>query len=207
MTQTSADPMTPGERPAWKDADHEQRRELIVDAALALLHEDGPDAVTIRGVAGRLNVGAMTLYTYFDGQHELRRSMTRRGFEMLQSNCQSHSTLEDCHSWRGGAVSYISFALENPNLYRLMFDTPMPAEDHDLLHGGFQPLLDKVRERLAAHGHQPPQLDRLTRTVAGRYWIGLHGLATLAIAGRLDVLEGDLEDVLDDLLEHVAPPT
>lgn len=86
-----------------------------------------------------------------------------------------------------------------------MFSTPMRCDDHDLLHGGFQTLLDKVSQQLAQHGLQEPQLQRQARTAAGRFWIALHGLATLAIAGRLVVLEGDLDQILDDLLQHVAP--
>ncbi len=147
----------------------------------------------------------MTLYTYVDGQRGLHRAMVRRGFEMLGEHCCQASTLVTDHSWRGGARAYVSFAVENPNLYKLMFDVPMQSDDEDLLHGGFQPLLDRVIEQLSTRGHTGKQLEREARAAAGRYWIGLHGLATLAIAGRLVVLEGDLDHLLDDLLERVAP--
>lgn len=189
----------------WREAGHDQRRDAITRTALDLLHRKGLEAVTMRAVADTLGVGTMTLYTYVQGKHGLHREMVRRGFEMLNEGCTENSTLNSGEGWRGGARAYLRFAMENPNLYRLMFDHFMADDDKDLLHGGFQHLFDKVRYRLQCSGHEGDELDRAARASAGRFWIALHGLATLAIAGRLVVLEGGLDDLLDDLLKHVAP--
>lgn len=189
----------------WREASHDERREAITCAALDLLDRKGLDAVTMRMVAESLGVGAMTLYTYVKDKHDLHRGMVCRGFEMLNQGCEENSTLDTGEGWRGGARNYLRFAMENPNLYKLMFDHFMADDDKDLLHGGFQHLFDKVRYRLQCSGHHGDELDREARARAGRFWIALHGLATLAIAGRLVVLEGGLDDLLDDLIKHVAP--
>ena len=189
----------------WQQASRDHRRELITETALKLLHKKSLDAVTMRAVAEQLGIGAMTLYTYVNGKHGLHREMVRRGFQLLHSGCDANSTLEPQGSWRGGARAYLNFALENPKLYKLMFDHFMAEEDHDLLHGGFQNLFDKVRSRMQVQDDEVEDLDRAARASAGRFWIALHGLAMLSIAGRLSVLEGGLEDLLDDLLQHVAP--
>lgn len=189
----------------WTDADHAARRALIVDTALALLDEAGLKAVTMRRVADQLGVGAMTLYTYLAGQEELHREMVRCGFEMLHEGCKASSTLGTSEGWRGGARAYLHFALDHPNLYKLMFDTPDADGDLELLQGGFEPLLEKVREHLAAEGLEGEVLHRRARAAAGRYWIALHGLATLAIAGRLALLEGDADAILDDMLPRIVP--
>jgi AcrR family transcriptional regulator len=47
------------------------RRQAIVGAALALADSDGVVAVTMRGVAERLGLGTMTLYSYVGGKDEL----------------------------------------------------------------------------------------------------------------------------------------
>jgi len=203
-------------RRRWADADADRRRQLIVKAAMDLLSRRGQEAVSMRAVAERLSVPVMTLYTYIDGRAELRRHMTRRGFEMLRDGCMEASTLGTALGWRGGARSYIQFAVDHPNLYQLMFSTPLPDdEDEHILHSGLEPLLERVREQLCLaqgieldHIQQTADgkaLDRRARQLAGRFWIAMHGLASLAIADRLSVLEGSLEQVLDDLLEKVAP--
>lgn len=173
---------------------------------MQLLARQGLTAVTMRRVAGRLGVGAMTLYTYINGQRELHREIVRQGFDMLHARCCAGSTLGTAQGWRGGAKAYVTFAVDHPNLYRLMFDTPMAEDDLDLIQGGFSPLLDRVREHLATRGMEGEALDHAACASAGRYWIAMHGLATLAIAGRIALLQGDLDALIDDLLTHVGPP-
>ena len=189
----------------WPEADHAERQALIVACSLELLAEQGRPGVTMRAVAGRLGVGAMTLYTYFDSQEALWRGMVRRGFELLYRQCEAGSTLHTTGDWRGSARQYLQFAVQHPNLYKLMFDTPVVEDDSDLLEGGFEALLEKVRQGLDEQEGTGRRNETRVRRAAGRYWIALHGLAMLAIAGRLSVLEGDLDTLLDDLLPRIAP--
>ncbi|MEM1208389.1 MAG: TetR/AcrR family transcriptional regulator [Planctomycetota bacterium] len=191
----------------WRSATPEQRHELILQTAMALLREAGPDAVTMRGIAQHLGVGAMTLYTYVESADALHRDMIRRGFETLHQACcdGGHAKPDAGDYWRGGAEVYLDFARRHPNLYRLMFESPLPESDHDLLEAGFSGLFMVVNQRLADTGVTEPELSRRTRVEAGRYWIALHGLAMILIADRTSVLEGTPDDVLTDLLEHAAP--
>ena len=194
---------------AWRHGDFEARRALIIQAALDLLRRRGVRRVTIRRVARRLGVGAMTLYTYMQGQEELRREMTRRGFQMLNVACREASTLGSPQGWRGGAAAYVRFATENPHLYELMFRQPFTDRevevDQQILEGGFRNLLERVLERFDTRGRSEPEGQAEARAAAGRFWIALHGLASLAIAGRLSVLGNDVEKLLDDLLPRVQP--
>jgi AcrR family transcriptional regulator len=207
MTQAAAtNAQSARDRRRWACADHEARRELIVDTALDLLARNGLDGVSMRRVAQRLGVGAMTLYTYIDGQDELRRQMIDRGFKMLAAGCSEASTLGTPGKWRGGARHYLMFAIENPNLYELMFRHPLPGDQASqrLMQDGIHPLFEKVRAQME-DATDEAELDRRVREAAGRFWIALHGLASLAIADRLNVLDRSLDELLDDLLERVAP--
>ena len=209
-TQTQAPAPTQAvRRRRWAAADHDQRRRLIVDTALDLLRRDGLDAVSMRRVAQRLGVGAMTLYTYIAGQDALRRHMIERGFEMLAEGCTQASTLNTPAGWRGGSRQYLQFAIDHPNLYELMFRHPLPGDRtaEQLMATGIAPLFDKVREQMRDQGADAAERERHVRAAAGRFWIALHGLASLAIADRLSVLDSDLDHLLDDLLERVAPQT
>jgi AcrR family transcriptional regulator len=46
-------------------------RDRIVEAAIALVDEEGPDALTMRAVAQRLGAGTMSLYRHVPGREEL----------------------------------------------------------------------------------------------------------------------------------------
>ena len=47
-------------------------RKKILDAALELLTTEGPDSVTVRGIAKRANVAAMGVYNHFEGKNGVR---------------------------------------------------------------------------------------------------------------------------------------
>ena len=47
----------------------------MVDAGVAIADADGLDALSMRKVASRLGVGAMSLYTYVPGRSELMELM------------------------------------------------------------------------------------------------------------------------------------
>jgi AcrR family transcriptional regulator len=66
-------------------------RDAVVDAAIELVQESGLDSLSMRGVAARLGVGAMSLYTYVPGRTELVDLMIDRAYESLQlPNPDSH---------------------------------------------------------------------------------------------------------------------
>ncbi|MEX0777075.1 MAG: TetR/AcrR family transcriptional regulator [Phycisphaeraceae bacterium] len=237
MAQPARSPNRLGIR--WRGADAQARRELIIDVAMEMLHRHGPAAVTMRRVAHRLGVGAMTLYTYIDGQDQLRMAMIHRGFDALRASCQkggaaapkapdtpdvqgppeppaaadaSTTPTTPCAadtslSWRDGAKAYVQFALDNPKLYELMFSTPVGDDGiaAEGLDSEFRLFFERVRTRLIEQGWPEIRSEQLARQTAGRYWITLHGLASLAVAQRLGVLHASLDQIIDDLLQRVAP--
>ena len=50
----------------------------VVDAAIALVDRDGPDALTLAAVADRLDVRAPSLYNHVDGLDDLRSRAAAR---------------------------------------------------------------------------------------------------------------------------------
>jgi AcrR family transcriptional regulator len=50
----------------------------ILDAALALLDDGGPDAASVRGIAARVGVAPNAVYTYFPGKAAVVRALVER---------------------------------------------------------------------------------------------------------------------------------
>lgn len=191
-------------RRQWAAADHNRRREWIVQAALDLIDRKGVDALTARAIARRLGLGTMTLYSYFAGLDDLKLAVIRQAFCLLNQTCTNASTLGTTAGWRGSAKAYLQFAIDHPNLYTLMFNRPLPQTEtaRGDLEAIFQNLVEIVAEQLAQTTPKPRNLQRLAQTRAETYWIALHGLASLAIAQRLGT---ETDRLLDDLLTRVAP--
>jgi AcrR family transcriptional regulator len=141
------------------------RQQQIVDAAAQIVEARGHEALTMAGVAARLKIRAPSVYKHFDGRedvlaHVVARTM-RRQTEWLQD---AEPTLN------GYAAAYRRFALENPELYRLMNDRPLPR---DRLPDGL--------ERRAAAGLVAAVADP---DLARGAWAFAHGMVGLELAGR-----------------------
>src|SRR4051812_42827318 len=67
----------------------------ILDAALTLLDEGGPDAASLRGIAARVGVAPNAVYTYFPDKASVIKALGERLLgEVLQGG------LDHCEPWR-----------------------------------------------------------------------------------------------------------
>ena len=79
--------------------------DAVVDAALAILRSEGPEAVTMRRVAAALDTGAASLYVYVSGREGLLQAMLDRVTATIELEApdpsrwraQLHSLLQRLH--------------------------------------------------------------------------------------------------------------
>lgn len=148
----------------------------LVDCALALL-EQGEAEVSVRAVARAAGVSAMAPYRHFEDKSALMAAVALRGFAMLEADATAADGGDDAAAALSAqGLSYIAFARAHPALFRLMFaDDAGMTLPHDLCGGAY--------ERMAARVAQLAP----DRAEAGALacWGLVHGLATLALDGRL----------------------
>ncbi|MFC2046084.1 TetR/AcrR family transcriptional regulator [Chloroflexota bacterium] len=98
-------------------------RGRILDAALALLQQDGLDGVSIRKIADRIGVSHMLLYSYFDNRAAITRSLRERGFEQMEAFCAESlrraETGDALVQVRESLGLFIQMSHEYPMLYQL----------------------------------------------------------------------------------------
>jgi AcrR family transcriptional regulator len=70
-------------RPRRSPEEIAHMRERMLNAALELLREGGPQAISIRALAERLGVSHMVFYTYFESRAELLRALSHRQRERV----------------------------------------------------------------------------------------------------------------------------
>jgi TetR/AcrR family transcriptional regulator, tetracycline repressor protein len=74
----------PRGRPRQKALD----RDVVLAEALALLDRDGPDALTMRGLAAALQVSPMALYNHVSGREDLLRGVAERLVAEVEFACE-----------------------------------------------------------------------------------------------------------------------
>ena len=118
---------------AERDAQREDVRERIVEAARDIVSEEGLDALSMRALAVRIDHSPGTIYQYFQGKDELLRSVMEEGFKRMGAAMEAE--LERMPEEAGSmdrlaamGLGYARFALENTGYFRAMFKTPGVAQ-------------------------------------------------------------------------------
>jgi AcrR family transcriptional regulator len=163
----------------------EDTRDQLLEAAGRILHEQGAQALSVRGLADEVGTTTRAIYTLFGSKQELLRSLYRGGFENLYRQQSAVPITGDPEADLVAlAHAYRSTALENRRLYSLMFDAmpgydPAP-EDREFARQTLVQVRDAVRAGVGS-GRLPNDVRGITLQV----WALVHGLATLELQGLL----------------------
>ena len=95
------------------------RAREIVDAALELLEEEGPDGLSMRRLAERLGIRAPSIYKHLPDKQALEAAIISVGFE-LQADAFEAAVAGARDPLGALAHAYRRFANAHPHLYRLM---------------------------------------------------------------------------------------
>ncbi len=105
-----------------KELEKQEMRKLILDTAMKLFLEKGFENITIRHIAEKIEYSPATIYLYFKDKDEILYTLHRDGFEELYRRQQKTLSIKDpLKRLYKHAEMYVSFALENPEYYDLMF--------------------------------------------------------------------------------------
>ena len=167
---------------------HGDLRSALIAAGIEMLEEVGPERISLRGIAARVGVSHTAPKNHFAGLRGLLTAIAAEGFRrhaaaMTEALAQEASRRDRL---RAAATGYVSFARQNPALFRLMFNPGLPdLADPDLQQAGAESyaVLAGIAEGLdwtALDGSAPTALQSETML-----WSLVHGYATLAVFGGL----------------------
>jgi AcrR family transcriptional regulator len=166
---------------------HGNLKDALLEAAIQLIAEAGLAGFTLREVARRAGVSHNAPYRHFRDKDELLAAVAAEGFRELNQAmldaAASQPTALDRLKRSGWA--YVSFALRRPQHFTVMFDAPaVEGGDSKYAQAGeqaFGTLVSFIEECQSA-GQLPPG-DSLDRALTA--WSLVHGIAKLAVSGRL----------------------
>ena len=101
----------------------------ILDAARAIMRENGVAALSMQELARRMEMRAPSLYNYFSGLMDIYDALFRLGFTLWGEHITAAT--REAQTWqdeiRLAMQAYMSFAMQNPDLYQLCFERPVPG--------------------------------------------------------------------------------
>jgi len=204
--------------PRRRERERADARFTILAAARALAREQGWDAVTMRGLAERIDYSANFAYRYFTGRDDILLALVRDGFTQLREaliTAAAHPTepggvsgsvagTPQTAAVRRSGHAYLDFALAERDLYQVMYGLgAVRVPTADTLQEG-QAVGDVLTGLLTEAG-DPRAPDHVLRL-----WATAHGLIALLAVDRVDPdpdqLHRLLGAALDDVLAALPAP-
>ncbi|PRY00449.1 TetR/AcrR family transcriptional regulator [Allonocardiopsis opalescens] len=161
-------------------------RDAMLDAALALLREHGPEALTVRRIAQAVGASTQAVYSSYGGKQALVAALYHEGFRLLRERFERASHAGGpIERLRRMGQEYRAFAGDETELFLLMFGRSVPhfRPDPDALAGAWPAFLALVEGVQAAI--DAGELSGDAYRVARILWQAVHGLTHLEIGGYL----------------------
>lgn len=160
---------------------HGDLSRALVLAGRRILEREGPAALSLRAVAREAGVSPAAPYHHFKDKGDLLDAVAREGW-MALGEAVAKARLEasdPLHALNNIGVAYVTFARENPALYRIMYHSACDREqmpDHaKTADSGWW----HVREALIEAGADPND-ERELQLATISAWCAAHGVAEMA---------------------------
>jgi len=184
-----------------KQQEKETLRLLILNGAKKLFVEKGIDQTTIRNIADEINYSVGTVYVYFKDKSAILHDLHSIGFRELGGYFKELFLIEDpMQRIKKMGTIYMKFALENSEMYDLMFNLRAPMEylentDNDLWSEGTETFgyVKKTVEDCMLKGHFK---NHNSEALAFMIWSLVHGMCSLEIRQRTKGLKFSSPDTI-----------
>jgi AcrR family transcriptional regulator len=174
---------------------HGDLRTALLEAALEIIADSGPQALSIREAARRVGVSHAAPYRHFADKDEMIQAVVEQGFELLHDTmlgAREAAGPDPTAQFAASGQAYIRFAMEFPAYYRVMFsgDLLSSSGQESLKHtstAAFQQMIADLEtcQELGLVRQGDPMLQAIAIVSE------VHGFVTLSNDNRIsDLVEG-----------------
>mgnify|MGYP000291854452 CR=1 FL=1 len=186
---------------------HGNLKQALLDKALDHLQQHGPEKISLRALARDVGVSQTAPYRHFEDKTALLAALATEGCMRLYVASNSVVELEGsaAEALQMLGRAYIHFALDNPELYRLMFGPILsPDESFKELEAAAGKAFNVIVSLVQRGISNGEFVNKDPLLVANSTWAMVHGISSLMLDRRFDCVEGGLsESVLDESLSII----
>lgn len=157
-------------------------RQMVIDAAVSIVREEGAAALGARAVAARLSSSVQPIFYNFSGIDELRREVIAEAGRLYAARIESVIAENKYPTYKSSGMAYVEFAIEERELFKLLFmrdrDAAERADDSAL-----EPIFTLIAESVGV------DIDT-ARLIHLEIWAFVHGIAAMIVT---DYYVPDLE--------------
>jgi len=179
--------------------DRNNTADRIANAALSILENEGPEAVSMRRVAQAVGITPMAIYHHFPSREALLNTITNREFARLLSFIQAHPLSGGVDDRLLAVMAgYVDYAFAQPRVFDFIFSRPRPGARQfpKDFRARRSPTLNPVADLLEAEMKKGSLKKDDIWEVAFALWAHVHGYIMLYRAGRVALSEKEFRKLL-----------
>ncbi len=187
-------------------------KQRILRAACDLLERGGMDAVSIRRVARKVGITPMGIYNHFSNLEALMLAVYESGVTKLARHLWRDivRTPSAADKLRALVHAYITFGVENPHYYSLIFGTQFIQKylwdqpPRSRVMENFWVPFTEIIEACQDSGFIDPKTN--PQEIATHLWASMHGYVSFFLIGRLQQLwQMDERMILEKMERQLLP--
>jgi AcrR family transcriptional regulator len=180
MRETGSAAMKPTDPACGRPYHHGDLSRALVAAGRRILEAEGPTALSLRAVAREAGVSPAAPYHHFKDKSELLDAVAEEGWHELGDAIRKGLASADDPklALHEVGVSYVTFARQNPALYRLMYHAACNRAMMPDKAKGADSGYAHVRDALIAAGADPND-ERELQLAQIAAWCNVHGIAEM----------------------------
>lgn len=166
----------------------------ILSAAVELVRESGPDALNARALAQRLGCSTQPIFSNYASMEALRTDVIAAGMERYHRYLAEDMGSGQYPPYKASGMGYIRFALEEKELFKLLFMRDRSGENITDDVEELRPILTLIQDKTGMSFARSRQFHL-------EMWIYVHGIATMLATGYLPWTMEDISAMLTDAFE------
>jgi len=174
-------------------------RDEMLNAAVRLLDDEGPDALQTRRVASAAGTSTMAVYTHFGGMRGLIAEVAAEGLRQFDAALTLPQTDDPVADLMTTGAAYRGYAIERPHMYRLMFGSTSAHGINAPAHNLLRLTVAEIEQHYPSFAHVVRGVhrcmlagritvgsaddDEAVVATAAQFWASVHGFVMLELAG------------------------
>ena len=173
-------------------------KQQIIEAAIAIVREEGALAVTARSVAAKLGCSVAPIFSIFANMDELQNELIKQCKAIYAGYVEVG--LKETIAFKGVGLSYLKFAMKEPNLFKLLFMSNDGAYGLDNviseIEVNYEGVFKCVRD---CYGLSEEDSKKLYLHM----WIYTHGIAVLCVTGTCLFSDKEIDGMLSEVCSSI----
>ena len=179
-------------------------KEMILNTALEITRDSGFDAVNARSIAGRLQCSTRPIFTCYKNMNEMKADFLNFAFDFYTKYVTDYGSHANVRSCMILPLSYVEFAGEETNLFKLLFIDDMELDMADAKD--FYNEIGNEQKAIAFSKDIGIELES-AKTIFLDLFLYTHGIAVLTAAGKISLDSSSIENMVSNMLSALIRQT